>query len=95
MIDQKTIMRLLLFREYIRFLQKTEGRQKMDKKLYNRQLRQQVRMVVALNDDYNYKMLASEIDITQAAFYNWLADYYDFGWSRARKLYNLTIDLLD
>ena len=61
----------------------------MDKKLYNRQLRQQVRMVVALNDDYNYKMLASEIDITQAAFYN------DFGWSRARKLYNLTIDLLD
>ena len=50
----------------------------MDKKLYNRQLRQQVRMVVALNDDYNYKMLASEIDITQAAFYNWLADYYDF-----------------
>lgn len=67
----------------------------MNKKLYNKELRQQVKVAVALNDEYNYKLLACEIDITQAAFYNWLAEYYDLGWEKAQKLHDLIIDLID
>jgi hypothetical protein len=67
----------------------------MNKKLFNKELRQQVKLAVAFNDDYNYKLLAYEIDITQAAFYNWLAGYYDFGWKTARRLSELVVDLLE
>ncbi len=60
---------------------------------YQDKLRQQVKVAKALNPDFNYKAMAEIIDMTAAAFYNWLSGAYELGYSKAKALEQLLADL--
>lgn len=59
------------------------------------QLRKEVRLAKALNDDIYYKDFAEFLDITEHAFYNWLSGYYSLNRSNSNKLHELVIDMID
>ena len=58
-------------------------------------LRREVRLAKALNEDIYYKDFAEFLDITEHAFYNWLSGYYSLNSSNSNKLHELVIDLID
>ena len=45
-------------------------------------LRKQVKIAKALNDEWNYKTMSEAIDITPHAFYNRLNGYYELSRSK-------------
>ena len=47
------------------------------------------------NDDWKYYQFAEIIDITPAAFYNWLKGYYELSYEKKELLSYLMSDLLD
>ena len=57
-------------------------------------LRQQVKLVKAYNDDWSYKQMAEVIEISTHAFYNWLHGYYTLSTKKRMELENLVSDLL-
>lgn len=58
-------------------------------------LRKQVKLAKALNDDIFYKDFAEYLEITEHSFYNWIKGYYELSSQKARKLYNVIVDLID
>lgn len=58
-------------------------------------LRKQVKLAKALNDDIFYKDFAEYLEITEHSFYNWIKGYYELSRQKARKLYNIIVDLID
>ena len=59
------------------------------------ELRKQVRIAKACNDDIYYKDFAAYLDITENSFYNWLNREYDLSRSKAKKLESVVVDLID
>lgn len=57
-------------------------------------LRKQVKIAKALNDDWSYKTMSEAIDITPNAFYNWLNGYYELSRSKEKELCGLVEDLI-
>ena len=57
-------------------------------------LRKQVKIAKALNDDWSYRDMSEAIDITQHAFYNWLNGYYELSRSKEKELWGLVEDLI-
>lgn len=58
-------------------------------------LRQQVKLAKALNDEWSYKAMSEVIQISSNAFYNWLNGYYDLSYNKERKLSDLVSNLTD
>ena len=59
------------------------------------ELRTQIKIACACNDDIKLKDFADYIDIKEHSFYNFLSGYYNLSESNARRLYDVTIDLID
>ena len=57
-------------------------------------LRKQVKLAKALNEDWSYKAMSEVIQITAHAFYNWLNGAYELSYTKERELQNLVADLL-
>ena len=57
-------------------------------------LRLQVRLAKAYNEDIYYKDFANYLDISEAAFYNWLNSSYELSKEKATKLRDVVIDLI-
>lgn len=58
-------------------------------------LRQQVKLAKALNDEWSYKAMSEVIQISSTAFYNWLNGYYDLSYNKERELSDLVSNLTD
>ena len=58
-------------------------------------LRQQVKLAKALNDEWSYKAMSEVIQISSNAFYNWLNGYYDLSYNKERELSDLVSNLTD
>lgn len=58
-------------------------------------LRKEVKLAKACNDDIYYKDFAEYLDITEHAFYNWLNGYYNLSDKNIKKLHDLVVDLID
>lgn len=58
-------------------------------------LRKNVKIAKACNDDIYYKDFAEYLEITEHAFYNWLSGYYELSSSKAAKLNDVVVDLID
>ena len=58
-------------------------------------LRQQVKLAKALNDDWSYKAMSEVIQISTHAFYNWLTGAYELSCKKERELQSLVADLMD
>ena len=58
-------------------------------------LRQQVKLAKALNDEWSYKTMSEVIQISANAFYNWLNGYYQLSYNKERKLSELVSNLTD
>lgn len=63
----------------------------------NRQdfLRKEVKLAKACNDDIFYKDFAEYLEMTEHSFYNWLNGEYEMKSSKAKKLHEVVIDLID
>ena len=57
-------------------------------------LRKQVKIAKAMNDDIYYKDFAEYLDITEHSFYNWLKGYYKLNSTNVRKLRDIVSDLI-
>ena len=57
-------------------------------------LRQQVKLAKALNNDWSYKAMSEVIGISTHAFYNWLSGSYDLSRSKELELQGLVADLM-
>ena len=57
-------------------------------------LRRQVKIAKAMNEDIYYKDFAEYLDITEHSFYNWLKGYYELSSSKAHKLRDVVSDLI-
>ena len=58
-------------------------------------LRQQVKLAKALNDEWSYKAMSEVIQISTNAFYNWLNGYYQLSYNKERELSDLVSNLTD
>ena len=58
-------------------------------------LRQQVKLAKALNDDWSYKAMSEVININTYAFYNWLNGAYELSYKKERELIELVSNLTD
>ena len=58
-------------------------------------LRQQVKLAKALNDEWSYKAMSEVIQISTHAFYNWLNGAYELSYSKERELKDLLSNLID
>lgn len=58
-------------------------------------LRQQVKLAKALNDEWSYKAMSEVIQISTHAFYNWLNGAYELSYSKERQLIDLVSNLID
>lgn len=58
------------------------------------QLRRQVKIAKALNDDWSYSQMGEVIGITRHAFYNWLNGQYELSRSKELELQSLINDLM-
>ena len=58
-------------------------------------LRQQVKLAKALNDDWSYKAMSEVIGINTHAFYNWLNGAYELSYKKERELQSLVADLTE
>ena len=59
------------------------------------ELRKQVRLARACNEDIYYKHFAAYLDMTEQSFYNWLNGSYDISAENVKKLKSVVIDLID
>lgn len=59
------------------------------------ELRKNVKIAKALNDDILYKDFADYLNIDHNSFYNWLHGYYRLSIDNAKKLYDVVIDLIN
>ena len=59
------------------------------------ELRKNVKIAKALNDDILYKDFADYLNIDHNSFYNWLHGYYQLSIDNAEKLYDVVIDLIN
>ena len=57
------------------------------------EVRKQVKLAKAKNDDIYYKHFASYIGVTEHSFYNWLKGYYKFSDEKLSKLQEVVVDL--
>ena len=57
-------------------------------------LRDLIRVAKALDSDITYKELASIIDITPGAFYNYLKGYYELSYSKKKVLKEYLEDII-
>ena len=57
-------------------------------------LRQQVKLAKALNDDWSFKAMSEVIQISPNAFYNWLNGWQQLSYKKANQLKSLVNDLL-
>ena len=57
-------------------------------------LRQQVKIAKAMNDDWSYKAMSEVIGISANSFYNWLNGAFLLSDTNERELWNLVSDLL-
>lgn len=62
---------------------------------YQDDLRKQVKLAKALNDDWSYKDMSEVIQITAHAFYNWLSGAYELSYKKERELADLISNLID
>ena len=58
-------------------------------------LRQQVKLAKALNNDWSYKAMSEVINISVNAFYNWLNGAYELSYKKERELQSLVSDLME
>jgi DNA-binding transcriptional regulator YiaG len=58
------------------------------------ELRKQVKIVKALNDDIYYKDFAMYLNINENSFYNWLNGYYSLSKKNIKLLQDIIIDLI-
>ena len=58
-------------------------------------LRQQVKLTKALNDDFSYKDFAEALNITDHSFYNWLNGYYNLSYQKYIYLKGILDDLIE
>lgn len=58
-------------------------------------LRKNVKLVKALNDDWSYKAMSEVINITPHAFYNWLHGFYELSNNKRSALESLVADLME
>lgn len=58
-------------------------------------LRKQVKLAKVCNDDIFYKDFAKYLEIKEHSFYNWLNGEYKLKNDKAKKLYEIVIDLID
>ena len=58
-------------------------------------LRQQVKLAKALNDEWSYKDMSEVINISTHAFYNWLNGAYELSYKKERQLIELVSNLTD
>ena len=58
-------------------------------------LRQQVKLAKALNDEWSFKAMSEVIQISTHAFYNWLNGAYELSYSKERQLTDLVSNLID
>ena len=57
-------------------------------------LRQQVKLAKALNDEWSYKAMSEIIQINNQAFYNWLNGAYQLSEGKEKELESIIDDLL-
>lgn len=58
-------------------------------------LRQQVKLAKALNDEWSYKAMSEVIQISSHAFYNWLNGAYELSYKKESELTDLVSNLID
>ena len=58
-------------------------------------LRQQVKLAKALNDEWSYKAMSEVIGISTHAFYNWLNGAYQLSYNKEKQLIGLLSNLID
>ena len=58
-------------------------------------LRQQVKLAKALNDEWSYKAMSEVIQISSNAFYNWLNGAYELSYKKESELTDLVSNLID
>ena len=58
-------------------------------------LRQQVKLAKALNDEWSYKAMGEVIQISSHAFYNWLNGAYELSYKKESELTDLVSNLID
>lgn len=58
-------------------------------------LRQQVKLAKALNDEWSYKAMSEVIQISSNAFYNWLNGAYELSYKKENDLADLVSNLID
>ena len=58
-------------------------------------LRQQVKLAKALNDEWSYKAMSEVIKISSNAFYNWLNGAYELSYKKESELTDLVSNLID
>lgn len=58
-------------------------------------LRLQIKLACACNNDIKIKHFAEYIDINENSFYNYMSGYYNISESKARKLQDIVVDLID
>ena len=58
-------------------------------------LRQQVKLAKALNDEWSYKAMSEVIQISSNAFYNWLNGAYELSYKKESDLAELVSNLID
>ncbi len=59
------------------------------------ELRQQVKLAKALNEEWNYKTMSEVININTHSFYNWLNGAYELSEKKAKELICLVSDLIE
>lgn len=58
----------------------------------NNNLRLKVKEIKAFQG-VSYKTLAERLEIKQSSFYSWLNGYYDFSFSKQKKLFEILKDI--
>ena len=59
------------------------------------ELRRQVRLAKAMNEEYTYKDFAEAIEISEGSFYNWLNGSYDLSRKKFAYLQDIVVNLID
>ena len=59
------------------------------------ELRKQVKLAKALNDEYTYKDFAEAIEISEGSFYNWLSKKYSLSQEKYAYLQDIIINLIE
>ena len=77
------------------FYEKTKKYKREVRKMQQDNLRKNVRIAKANNEDINYRDFAEYINISLNSFYNWLNGSYKLSYKKAKLLEDITIDLIE